>query len=198
MATEARPKLIDKAVLKAQSHPIRANILNILSEGPNSPARMHERIEGVSLSLLCHHIKVLRNVGLIELVEVRREGGWRVSHQYRALKRQFFDLEEWLEVDPKFRDPIVATILREISQDAGRSAAEGRFNEIPDRHLSRAPAEVDREGWKEIVDALAEALDKVLEAHARSAERAQKSGEELIAARVAIMQFPIGRPDRSS
>ncbi len=196
MAPEARPTLIDPRILKAQSHPIRAHILNILSEGPNSPSRMQQRMENVSLSLCCHHINVLRDVGLIELVRVKERGG-RKEHIYRATKRQYFSLEEWLAVDAKFRDPVVSTILRQISDDTGRAAAEGRFNEILDRHLSRSPVELDGPGWTEVVDALRVALDTVLEAHARSKERTQEGGEALMPARVVIMQFPIGREELS-
>ncbi len=192
MASEARPTLIDPRILKAQSHPIRAHILNILSEGPNSPSRMQRRMENVSLSLCCHHINVLRDVGLIELVRIRERDG-RKEHIYRATKRQYFSLEEWLAVDAKFRDPVVSTILRQISDDTGRAAAEGRFNELLDRHLSRSPVELDGEGWQEVVDGLKDALEKVLEAHARSKERTQESGEALMPARVVMMQFPIGR-----
>lgn len=189
-----RPTLIDDRIFKAQSHPIRAHILNILSEGPNSPSRMHRRMENVSLALVCHHIKVLRKVGLIELVQIKKYGG-RKEHIYRATKRQYFSLEEWLVVDGKFRDPLVSTILRQISDDTGRAAAEGRFNELLDRHLSRSPVELDKLGWVEVVDALKTALENVLEADARSKERAQGSGETLLAARVVMMQFPIGRED---
>lgn len=192
MANPATPTLIDSRVLKAQSHPIRAHILNILSEGPSSPGRMQRRMENVSLSLVCHHVKVLREVGLIELINIRKHGG-RKEHIYRATKWQRFELEEWESIDPKFRDPIVGTILQQISEDAGRAAAEGRFNAIADRHLSRSPIEVDQEGWKEVVDALEDALTAVLEAHGKSKERAYTSGEELMPARVVIMQFPIGR-----
>ena len=193
MVLPANPKLIDSRILKAQSHPIRAHILNMLCDGPTSPGRMQRRMENVSLSLVCHHVKVLRDVGLIELVEVKKRGG-RKEHIYRATKdRQRFELEEWEAIDPKFRDPIVATILQQISEDTGRAAAEGKFNSLPDRHLSRTPLELDREGWTEVVDGLEEALDRVLEAHARSKERAYASGEELMPTRVVIMQFPIGR-----
>jgi len=134
----ATPTLIDPRILKAQSHPIRAHILNILSEGPNSPSRMQRRMENVSLELVCHHIKVLRDIGLIELVRIKEHGG-RKEHIYRASRRQYFSLEEWLAVDPKFRDPLIGTILRQISDDTGRAAAEGRFSELPDSHLSRSP-----------------------------------------------------------
>lgn len=190
----ASPTLIDERILTAQSNPVRAEILNILSEGPNSPSRMHKRMEVGSLQLVCHHVNVLREVGLIELVRIKEHGG-RKEHIYRATKRQYFTLEEWLAVDPKFRDPLIGTILRQISDDTGRAAAEGRFSEFPDSHLSRSPIELDAEGWTEVVEALAVALESVLEAHARSVERAQVSSEALMVARVVIMQFPIGRED---
>lgn len=91
-------------------------MLNILSEGPNSPARIHRRLEGqkdLTLNGLCHHINVL----------------------------------------------------------------------------------LDGLGWKEVSDLLRDALGGVLEAHARSAERCQESGEEKKPVRVVMMQFPIGRED---
>lgn len=192
MATQARPNLIDERVLKAQSHPIRAHILNILSEGPSSPAKMHRRMENVSLNLVCHHVKVLKDVGLIELVDVRHHGGRR-EHIYRAMQRQYLTLEEWLAVDPKVRNPITTTILSQISEDTTRSIAEGKFAELEDNHLSRSPIELDREGWKEVIDLLEVALEGVLEAHARSVERSRESGEALMVARVVIMQYLIGR-----
>ena len=190
----AAPTLIDPRILKAQSHPIRAEILNILSEGPNSPSRMHRRMETGSLQVVCHHIKILREVGLIELMRIEPRGN-RKEHIYRATKRQFFTLEEWLAVDPKFRDPVIGTILRQISDDTGRAAAEGRFSEFPDSHLSRSPIELDSMGWTEVVEILEIALKGILEAHARSKERAQATGEALMIARVVMMQFPLGKTD---
>jgi DNA-binding PadR family transcriptional regulator len=192
VATQARPNLIDERVLKAQSHPIRAHILNILSEGPSSPAKMHRRMDNVSLNLVCHHVKVLKDVGLIELVDVRHHGGRR-EHIYRATQRQYFTLEEWLAIEPRLRNPIITTILSQISEDTARAIVEGRFAELPDSHLSRSPVELDREGWQEVVDVLETALEGVLEAHARSIERCRESGETPMPARVMIMQFPIGR-----
>jgi hypothetical protein len=191
----ADPTLIDPRILRAQSHPIRAHILNILSEGPNSPSRMHRRMNEISLQLVCHHIKILHKVGLIELVRIEPRGN-RKEHIYRATKRQFFTLEEWLAVDPKLRDPLVSTILQQVFDDTGRAAAEGRFSEFPDRHLSRSPIELDAKGWAEVVEALEVALQRVLEAHARSKKRACVSGEALTIARVVMMQYPLGEDPR--
>ena len=193
MATQSPPQLIDDRVLKAQSHPIRAQILNILGEGHSSPAKMQRRMKNVSLNLVCHHVKVLRDVGLIELVDIRHHGGRR-EHIYRPVQqRNCFTLEEWLAIDPKLRNPLISTILGQISEDTARAIVEGRFAELPDSHLSRSPIELDREGWEEVVAVLETALEGVLEAHASSIERSRESGEELMPARVVIMQFPIGR-----
>src|SRR6201999_1721950 len=125
-------------ILKAQSHPTRAEILNILSEGPSSPSRMTERMRDVDLNLVSYHVKVLRRAGLIELVETRQSGGRR-EHIYRTMQRQHFKIEEWLAIDPRYRDPIITTILKQISEDTGRAMMEGKFSEIADSHLSRSP-----------------------------------------------------------
>jgi len=191
---QASPNLVDPRLLKALTHPTRVHILDILSEAPSSPARMQRRMENISLNLVCHHVKVLRDLGCIELVEtVPKRGG--EEHIYRTKERQFFNDEEWEAIEPKNRQPITSIILRMISEDAGRSLSEGKFDERVDNHLSRSPIEVDEEGWSEVVASLARTLDEVLEAHARSRERAYESGEELISARVVMMQFLIGRVD---
>jgi DNA-binding transcriptional ArsR family regulator len=198
MSRKATPKqtppLVDPRLLKALAHPTRVHILDILSEGPSSPVRMMRRMENISLNLVSHHVKVLRDLGCIELIGTVPKRGAR-EHMYRARERQFFSAEEWEAIEPKSRQPITSVLLRMISEDAGRSLAEGKFDEMPDNHLSRAPIELDGAGWAEVVGSLARALDEVLEAHARSAERVYESGEELMVARVVMMQFLIGRED---
>lgn len=193
-APKQTPPLVDPRLLKALAHPTRVHILDILSEGPSSPVRMMRRMENISLNLVSHHVKVLRDLGCIELIGTVPKRGAR-EHMYRARERQFFSAEEWEAIEPKSRQPITSVLLRMISEDAGRSLAEGKFDELPDNHLSRAPVELDGEGWTEVVESLARTLDEVLEAHARSAERAYESGEELMVARVVMMQFLIGRED---
>jgi DNA-binding transcriptional ArsR family regulator len=193
LATKS-PPLIDPRLLKALAHPTRVHILDILSEGPSSPVRMRRRMQNVSLNLVSHHVKVLSDLGCIELVETVDRRGAR-EHIYRARERQFFDREEWEAVDPKQRQPITAILLRMISEDTNRALSEGKFDERPDNHLSRAPLKLDREGWSEVVEILARALDEVLDADARSAERARLSDEALLPARVVMMQFPIGSED---
>lgn len=194
MRKQASPNLIDPQLLRAEAHPIRAHILSILSEGPNSPARMQRRMENVSLNLVSYHIKQLVKFGCIELVREEKRSG-ATEHVYRTVKRQFLNAEQWEAVDANLRQPITATILRMISDETSRSLSEGKFDQLPDNHLSRSPIELDGEGWSEVVDVLEVALDGVLEAHAKSAERCQESGEERVVARVVMMQYLLGRED---
>jgi DNA-binding transcriptional ArsR family regulator len=192
--TQAPPNLVDQRLLKAMAHPTRIHILDILSEGPSSPARMQRRMENVSLNLVSHHVKVLRDLGCIELVKTVPRRGAK-EHIYRAKERQFFTAEEWEAIEPKSRQPITSVILRMISEDTGRALAEGKFDELADNHLSRSPIELDKEGWTEVVDILARALDEILGADVKSRERVFESGEDLMPARVVIMQYLIGRVD---
>jgi DNA-binding transcriptional ArsR family regulator len=188
------PALLDRRLTKALAHPTRVHILGILNEGPNSPSKIAKRLDNVSLNLTSHHIKVLRELGCVELVREVTHGG-RTEHIYRATKRQYFTTEEWEEVEPNARQPITVSILRLISEDVGKSLASGKFDEPPDNHLSRSPIDVDQEGWREIVSILGRALEEVLEVNARSAERARLSGEDLMKIRVVMMQFLLG-PER--
>jgi DNA-binding transcriptional ArsR family regulator len=188
------PALLDRRLAKALAHPTRVHILSILNEGPSSPSKIAKRLDNVSLNLTSHHIKVLRELGCVELVREVTHGG-RTEHIYRATKRQHFTPEEWEGVEPRDRPPITVSILRLISEDVSKSLASGKFDELPDNHLSRSPIDVDREGWGEIVSILNRALEEVLEVNARSAERARLSGEDLMKIRVVMMQFLLG-PDK--
>lgn len=191
----AQPSLIDQRLLKALSHPTRQHILDMLGEGPSSPVRLMRRMDNISLNLVSHHIKVLKELGCVELVEtVPRRGA--TEHIYRATKRHMFTAEEWEALEPSDRAPITANVLRLISEDTGRAFVEGKIDEMPDNHLSRTALELDSEGWEEVVDILERTLEEILEANVRSAERSSASGEDLASSRVMIMQFPIG-PDGS-
>jgi len=184
------PALFDPRLVRAHEHPIRIEILQVLMEGPNSPGRICRRLEGVSLNLVSHHMKVLQEAGCIDLLETVEKGG-TTEHVYRALEPRFIGAAEWDELTPKLRQPTTATILRLISADVTRALQQGTFDKGPSRHLSRSPLNLDREGWEEVVDTLRRTLDEVLEANTKSAERIAASGERPIAARVAMLQFTL-------
>jgi DNA-binding transcriptional ArsR family regulator len=193
------PTLVDQRLVKAVSNPTRVDILNILFEEASSPSKVARRLKNVSVNLVSHHIKVLRDLGCVELVEEVKHGG-RTERIYRAVKQHFFSNAEWEQVDPKDGYPITLDILRMISEDIAESLLAGRFDRLRDRHLSRSPLEVDQEGWREITDILDRALQEVQEVSERSTERAQR-GEDLMKIRVVMMHFlrgPLGEDGKAT
>lgn len=187
------PALVDPRLAKAFEHPIRIEILGILGEGPSSPARIQRRLDNVSLNLVSHHMKVLKELGYVELMETVTKRGAK-EHIYRLLGTAIVSAEEWERLTPEMRRPITGTVLRMISHDLSQSLIADKFEERTDNHLSRSLLNLDREGWTEVVDVLARTLDEVLAAGERSRKRIESGGADSIPVTVAIMQFPT--PDR--
>jgi DNA-binding transcriptional ArsR family regulator len=72
----------DQRLLKALAHPLRAKALPLFAEGMLSPVQAAKQLD-VDVSHLAYHIRVLRKLGLIELVETRQRRG-ALEHFYRA------------------------------------------------------------------------------------------------------------------
>jgi DNA-binding transcriptional ArsR family regulator len=183
------PDLIDPRLAKALEHPIRVEILSVLREGPSSPTRIARRLENVSLNLVSHHMKVLKELGCIELVETTRKRGAK-EHIYRATGTPIVSAEEWDELSPQMQQSLTVTFLRMISDDLAKSLGAGLFNEDPDHHLSRSPLMLDSEGKAEIAKLLSRTLDEVLEIGLKSVKRIETSDETATPMTVAIMHFP--------
>lgn len=72
----------DQRLLKALAHPLRAKALPLFAEGTVSPIQVARRLD-VDVSHLAYHIRVLRRLGFIELVETKQRRG-ALEHFYRA------------------------------------------------------------------------------------------------------------------
>lgn len=194
--TSPAPALVDRRLIKAVSNPTRVDIFMYLTErGPSSPSKIAKQLDCISVNLVAHHIKVLRDLGCVELVDEIKHGG-RTERIYRATKRHYFSATESAFMDAEDVRSITLDILRLISNDIETSLLANSFDRITDNHLSRIPVRLDQEGWNEVVRILGRTLEEVEEAGERSAKRARADGTELMDARVAIMQFPM--PERKA
>jgi DNA-binding transcriptional ArsR family regulator len=187
--------LVDPRLAKALEHPTRIQILGALRFAPSSPTQIQRELEHVSLNLVAHHMKVLKELGFVELVETVNKRGAR-EHIYRLARSPVVSDEAWEQLTPKMRQPLTATILRLISDDLARSLGTGLFDKLPDVHLSRSPLKLDREGWAEAVALLTQTLEEVSEIGSRSLERLKASGETPTAATIAILQFPTDKGEK--
>jgi DNA-binding transcriptional ArsR family regulator len=75
----------DPAWAKATLHPVRAQILQLLRDGPLSPNQASQRIDGYTLGTIAYHFRTLQRLGLItETSRVPKRGA--IEHFY-ALSR---------------------------------------------------------------------------------------------------------------
>lgn len=178
---------IDVALVKAISHPHRLHALHILNERVASPTDLANEI-GVDVNYIAYHVRELLKYDCVELVDTRPRRG-ATEHFYRATKRPHFRDEEWLQIPLSLRDQMIATMLKDMYADIGRSLDGGQFEARPDRHCTHTPGIVDEKGWGEVQDLLTETLERYFDILASSGERLVESKQEGIPMAVSMVGF---------
>jgi DNA-binding transcriptional ArsR family regulator len=82
---QRRPVSIDQQLAKALSSELRAQALTLISEGVASPKLIAARLD-LDLRSVAYHVRVLRRLGCIELVETEKRRG-AVEHIYTVTER---------------------------------------------------------------------------------------------------------------
>lgn len=80
-----RAVTIDQQVARALSHSLRAQVLDLITEGKASPKQVAERL-GQDLRSVAYHVRVLHRLGCLELVETRQRRG-ATEHFYKVSER---------------------------------------------------------------------------------------------------------------
>jgi DNA-binding transcriptional ArsR family regulator len=165
------------------AHPTRAKCLAILTERPASPAELAREL-GQELGVVAYHVKRLRDLEAVELVEERPVRG-AMEHFYRAIKRPFIDDEEYLDVSLEDRLKFARAILQLSVVDATTAIETGSLAERHNHHISRFPSQVDEKGWEDMMELLQETLARAMEIEAESVAR----GGTTIPIRVILQGF---------
>jgi DNA-binding transcriptional ArsR family regulator len=184
------PDLMSSVLAVAMSHPTRLGAFTILLEREASPREIASELEE-STQNVGYHLKVLVELGCIELVSTKPVQGGRVrEHFYRAADRAYFDNEGWDRLNDKERLEVAVTLMRVISEDINDAMAQGTFFDPDDNHISRSPMRVDDEGWGEVTAFLDGNLDGLYEIQERIKERCENDEErETFPIKVDIIQF---------
>jgi len=169
-------KTPQEVLVKALNHPIRVKALTILTERIASPKEISDVLEA-PLSNVSYHVRVLDELGLIEIMEEESVRG-SVAHFYKAVERPLIDNPDWEQLDPKVRSAFSGYVIETLMSDAAKSLAAGIFDRREDRHLSRTPLLLDERGWRRIVAIQAKALDDILKVQGDAAARMNGSKEE--------------------
>jgi len=82
---QRRPVSIDQQLAKALSSELRAQALSLISEGIASPKLIAAELD-LDLRSVAYHVRVLRRLGCIELVDTEKRRG-AVEHIYKVTER---------------------------------------------------------------------------------------------------------------
>jgi DNA-binding transcriptional ArsR family regulator len=179
-----------EAILKALSHPVRVEALGIVSGRIASPKEVADQL-GAELTNVSYHMRVLEELGLIELVEEEPVRG-SVAHYFRAVDRQLLDHPGWKGLDQNIRNLASSHLLEALLTDATASLAAGLFDRRSDRHLSRTPLLLDEDGWERVNAIQSDALESVLKEQTAASKRMNGSNTAQI--RVVLGMFCFEMP----
>ena len=178
---------VEQIVAKAFAHPLRVQILIILNERVASPNLLSQELDQ-SLNLVAYHVRVLEKYDCIELVDTKQRRG-ATEHFYRATRRQFLSDAEWARMPAALRPGLSGAMLKAVFDDIEEAVTEGTFDELEDRHLSRVPMVVDKQGLGDVTSLLLDTLDRLLEIQAETSERIANSDESGMLTKVEMLHF---------
>jgi hypothetical protein len=185
---------VEQIVAKAFAHPLRVQILIILNERVASPNLLSQELEQ-SLNLVAYHVRVLEKYDCIELVDTKQRRG-ATEHFYRATRRQFLSDAELARLPDSLRPGLAGAILKSVFDDIEEASKTGTLEEVDDLHISRTPMVVDKQGWADITELLADTLDRVLEIQGEASERLASGEEPSILSKVQLLHFRSPTPEK--
>lgn len=180
---------VDQRLVKALAHELRVEILTILNERMASPNELAKELEE-GLSQVSYHVKVLKDYDCIELVKTEPRRG-AVEHYYRATSRPFVSDRDWRTLPSTVRAGLSAELLELIQGDAVRALVEGTFEAREDVHLTRTLMLLDERGWRDLMKALGDTLERVGKIQTQAASRLQGSDEQGINVSVSLLGFEL-------
>ena len=185
MKEQPQQEVIDQRLVKALAHPLRIQILEILTEQVASPNLLANELES-QLSDVAYHTRALDRCGCLDLVDtVQRRGA--TEHFYKATPGAFVGDRSWRKVPRSVRGGVSAATLQTFLDKAVAALEAGTLDGRDDTVFRWMPLQLDQEGWKEVVAILEEATNLILSAHLRSQDRLAEGGRQEAISTVAGM-----------
>jgi len=167
--------MIDPRLIGIVSEPDRLDALTLLNERSAGVSEVAEKLD-IELAAAGRLLDQMHESGLVEMVgEALNRGA--VEQRYRAVVRVLWDDEDWAALGEEERKRMTDWISGMIVADVREAVEAGTFVAREDSHASRTVPLVDEQGWEELRDIHADALNAVLAVQAASAERLAEKGE---------------------
>jgi hypothetical protein len=171
---EPFPNPIDQRLVRSLAHPLRIQILELLTDHVASPATLAHELE-VALGDVAYHTRALDRYGALELVDTAQKRG-ATEHFYKATPSAFVGGPPWRKVPHSLRGGISAATLQTFLDKAIAALEAGTLDGRDDTVFRWMPLFLDEKGWKEVVAIMEEATKLMLAAHLRSQDRLGDSG----------------------
>ncbi len=175
---------LDEALLKAISHPLRHRLLSMLDDRTASPNELAREL-GLPLGRVSYHIRLLAELGAIELVRTEPRRG-ALEHFYRAVTRGWFSEEDWARLPRSARRGIVGQSLQRIFTDVTAAVDAGGFDG-PASQVKLTSLELDKRGLEELTELLQSTAERLSRINAESADR--RAGAGGVTTALALLHF---------
>lgn len=187
----AETKIVSQRLAKAMAHSLRIRILVELNKRPMSPTQFAWEIGGASLSNVSRHFRILKELGCIELEDVktggRRRGGR--EHFYRAVQRSLFDESVWANLPNSLRAEVTVSAVSTYIERVSEAIASGTMDSRDDRHFTWTAMHYDQDAWDSMNERIERLFKRSLEIQTESLGRLEQSDEEPIPVTVALACF---------
>src|SRR5688572_2112466 len=142
---------VDAGLVKAIGHPLRAQLLSRLNERVASPVELARELDE-SVQLVSYHVRILRDLGFVELVRTTPRRG-AIEHHYRAVRRPYFSEEDYAALPSNARAALAGTALANILQHAAHAHENGAFAQVDvDPNITSDNIVLDEEGWEKLAE----------------------------------------------
>src|SRR3954449_314936 len=138
---------LDEGLLKAISHPLRHRLLGMLDGRVASPNELAREL-GLPLGRVSYHIRLLHELGAIELVRAEPRRG-ALEHFYRAVTRAWFGEGDWARLPRSARRGILGHNLQQIFSCVTAAAEAGGFDH-PSSQVLHTTLALDDEALAEV------------------------------------------------
>lgn len=175
-----KQEAIDQRLVRALAHPLRVQILEILTERVASPNGISEEL-GTGLTDVAYHTRALDRYGCLDLVETRQRRG-ATEHFYKAQPRAFIGDRHWRAVPRSLRGGVSAASLQTFIDKAIGALEAGTIDDREESTFCWTPLRLDLLGWDEITAILDDTVELIIAAHTRSRRRLarrRKAADEL-------------------
>ncbi|HEX3041063.1 MAG TPA: hypothetical protein VHP56_03120 [Solirubrobacterales bacterium] len=171
---EPFPEAIDQRLVRSLAHPLRIQILELLTDHVASPNVLASQLEA-GLSDVAYHTRALDRYGALELVDTAQRRG-ATEHFYKATPGAFVGGPPWRKVPKTIRGGVSAATLQTFLDKAIAALEAGTLDGRDDTVFRWMPLHLDEEGFAEVVAILEEATKLMLAAHVRSQDRLSENG----------------------